>query len=83
MRNFETTMTRWPDRIELFAWARYKRGEMPTREEFDYIDNRARSKFPNAEFIELHRRFVVPSESNEVWWHFRWIDFSKRKGDSK
>lgn len=71
--------------MELFAWARYKRGDVPTQGEFAYIDGRVKSKFPDAELTEMRRRFVPasPSEPTEVWWEFKWIVFNRKKGKAK
>ena len=68
---------------ELFAWARYKRGEVPGPGEYAYIDGRVKAKFPNAELMYMKRRFVPvasPSEPTEVWWEFMWIVFNKNEG---
>lgn len=69
--------------LEVFAWARYKRGVVPTKAEYDEINMRVIEKLPNAELIDMRRRFVPVAgskEPTEVWWEFKWIDFSKRKG---
>ena len=71
---------------ELFAWARYKRGDVPTQGEFDYIDGRVKAKFPNAELVSMKRRFVPvanSAESTEVWWEFKWIVFNRKDGGAK
>lgn len=67
--------------IELRAWARYRRGDVPTQGERDYIERRVLAKSPNAELVEMRRRFVPCAggeEPNEVWWCFIWIDFSHK-----
>ena len=71
--------------MELFAWARYKRGDVPTQGEFAYIDGRVKAKFPNAELAEMRRRFVptCPVEPTEVWWDFKWIVFNGKEGGEK
>lgn len=83
---FQTDSTKKYYGLELVAWARYKRGDVPTQGERDYIERRVLEKFPTAELVELRRRFVPVAngkEPNEVWWYFRWIDFShNRKGES-
>ena len=38
MCEFETASRKVGSETELFAWARYKRGDVPTNGEFDYID---------------------------------------------
>jgi len=81
---FETSADRKPYGLELVAWARYKRGDFPTQGEINYIVRRANEKFPNAELVELRRRFVPAFDGvkpTDVWWYFRWIDFTnKQKG---
>ena len=66
--------------LEVFAWARYKRGAVPTKAEYDEINRRVIEKLPNAELVDMSRRFVPAKEPTEVWWEFKWIDFSKKKG---
>lgn len=84
---FQTDSTRKHYGLELVAWARYKRGDIPTQGERDYIERRVKDKYPNAELVELSRRFVPTANDenpNEVWWKFRWINFSnKKEGDAK
>ena len=79
---FETTSREGTCGKELFAWARYKRGDVPTQGEFAYIDGRVKAKFPGAELVEMRRRFVPasPAEPTEVWWEFKWIVFNRKKG---
>ena len=79
---FVTDSTRKYYGLELVAWARFKRGDVPTQGERDYIERRVLAKFPSAELVELRRRFVPVAdgkEPNEVWWYFKWIDFSHKK----
>ena len=40
---FGTTSHEASFRTELFAFARYKRGDVPTHDELDYIDKRAKA----------------------------------------
>lgn len=79
---FETTSREGTCGKELFAWARYKRGDVPTQGEFAYIDGRVKAKFPSAELVGMRRRFVPasPAEPTEVWWEFKWIVFNRKKG---
>ena len=79
---FETTSREGTCAKELFAWARYTRGDGPTQGEFAYIDGRVMAKFPSAELVEMRRRFVPasPAEPTEVWWEFKWIVFNRKKG---
>lgn len=79
---FETTSREGTCGKELFAWARYKRGDVPTQGEFAYIDGRVKAKFPSAELVEMRRRFVPasPAEPTEVLWEFKWIVFNRKKG---
>ena len=69
--------------MELVAWARYNRGDIPTQGERGYIERRVRDKYPNAELVELKRRFVPTADgkaTTEVWWYFRWIDYTYEEG---
>ena len=71
---------------ELFAWARYKRGDVPTQGEFAYIDGRVKARFPNAELVYMKRSFVPvanSAEPTEVWWEFKWIVFNRKEGEVK
>lgn len=71
---------------EIFAWARYKCGDVPTQGEFAYIDGRVKAKFPNAELVYMKRRFVPvasPSKPTEVWWEYKWIVFKRKEGEKK
>ncbi len=82
---FETSAIEGVDDTVLFAWARYKRGEVPEPGEYAYIDRRVKSKFPEAELVEMRRRFVpaCPVEPTEVWWDFKWIVFNRKQGGAK
>lgn len=82
---FETGYARDYYGLILKAWARYKRGDVPTQGERDYIERRVLAKFPSAELVEMRRRFVPSAEGeepNEVWWYFRWVVFNKKNGDT-
>lgn len=81
MCEFETTSRKGYRVTELFAWARYKRGDIPAQAEFDYIDKRVKAKFPDAELVGMRRTFVPasPSDPTEVWWEFKWIVFNDIK----
>ena len=71
---------------ELFAWARYKRGNVPTEGEFTYINRRVKAKFPSAELVYMERRFVPvanSAEPTEVRWEFKWIVFNRKEGGMK
>lgn len=67
---------------ELFAWAPYKRGDVPEPGEFAYIDGRVKSKYPNAELVCMKRRFYaeISAEPTKVWWEFKWIVFNRKEG---
>ena len=58
---------------------------IPTHDEFDYVDKRAKAKFQNAELVEMRRRFVPASraEPTDVWWEFKWIVFNRKEGCEK
>lgn len=80
---FETTSREGICGKEFFAWARYKRGDVPTQGEFAYIDGRVKKKFPNAELMYMGRRFVPVANSakpTEVWWEYKWIVFKTKEG---
>ena len=80
---FATSSSKGSCGKELFAWARYKRDDVPTQGEFAYIDGRVKAKFPNAELVYMERRFVPvanSAEPTEVWWEFKWIVFNRKKG---
>lgn len=79
---FATTSREGTCGKELFAWARYKRGDVPTHGEFAYIDGRVKARFPNAELVEMRRSFVPVAggaEPTEVSWEFKWIVFNKKE----
>ena len=81
---FATSSSKGSCGKELFAWARYKRGDVPTHGEFAYIDGRVKAKFPNAELVCMERRFVPvasPAEPIEVYWEFKWIVFNRKEQD--
>jgi hypothetical protein len=83
---FETSSSKGTCGKELFAWARYKRGDVPEPGEFTYIDGRVKAKFPNAELLSMKREFVPvanSAEPTEVWWEFKWIVFNIKKGEVK
>ena len=83
---FATSSSKGTCGKELFAWARYKRGDVPTQGEFVYIDGRVKAKFPNAELVCMKRSFVPIANSvepTEVWWEFKWIVFNKKEGGKK
>lgn len=85
LHEFDTSYRKGTCGTELFAWARYKRGDVPEPGEFAYIDGRVKAKFPNAELMEMRRRFVPasPAEPTEVWWEFKWIVFKSKEGGVK
>ena len=85
MCEFETKSRKGYRVTELFAWARYKRGDIPTQAEFDYIDKRVKAKFRDAELVGMRRKFVPasPSDPTEVWWEFKWIVFKMKEARSE
>ena len=85
MCEFETASRKVGYETELFAWARYKRGDVPTNGEFDYIDRRVKEKFHDAELVGMRRSFVpvIQSEPAEVWWEFKWIVYNRKEGGAK
>lgn len=70
--------------LYLYAWASYKRGDVPDAGEFEYINNRVMSKYPNAEFTHMHR-IPIPTGSckipfTHVRWEFEWAVYDYKKG---
>ena len=71
--------------LELFAWALYKRGDLPTSEEYGELANRVAAKLPKAELVCMRRRFVpVAGGENptHVTWEFKWIDFTTKESEA-
>ena len=64
------------DTLYLYAWATYKRGDIPDTGEFEYINKRVMDKFPNAEFVRMER---ILEPSNKVRWDFTWVVFNYKK----
>lgn len=64
--------------LYLYAWATYKRGNIPDAGEIDYINNRVHAKFPTAELLKM-TRYPVPrlggEPYTEVRWEFEWCVF--------
>lgn len=74
---FETSSRRESWGLYLFAWAKYKRGDIPKSGEYDYISKRVHAKFPTAELVKMRR---TPIDSTLVWWEFTWfVDERKDK----
>ena len=74
---FETSSRRESWGLYLFAWAKYKRGDIPTSGEYDYISKRVHAKFPTAELVKMCRTTI---DSTLVWWEFTWfVDERKAK----
>ena len=82
---FETSSHKEDDGLHLYAWAKYKRGDVPTAGEYAYINNRVLAKYPTAELVRMDRR-PIPSfnnfndwctKSTEAWWKFEWIVFNE------
>ena len=66
--------------IHLFAWAEYKRGDIPTTDEITYISNRVLAKYPKAELVGMRRRFgptAAPLDPNSVKCEFAWTVYKK------
>lgn len=62
--------------LHLYAWAPYKRGDIPDTGEFDYINRRVMDKFPKAEFVKMER---ILEPSNKVRWDFTWVVYDYKK----
>jgi hypothetical protein len=72
----------------LYAWADYRRGDVPDAGEFAYINKRVLNKYPTAELVLLKRSFIPEADATQptkVRWEFKWIvwDYYKevRNGD--
>jgi len=80
---FETSSRRESWGLYLFAWAKYKRGDIPTSGEYDYISKRVHAKFPTAELVKMRRTTIADKDggnSTLVWWEFTWfVDERKAK----
>ena len=84
---FNTSRTRFCGILHLYAWAPYKRGDVPDTGEFEYINKRVTDKFPTAEFVQLQRRFVPEANvtpPTKVKWEFEWVvwNFNKESKDA-
>jgi hypothetical protein len=66
----------------LFAWADYKRGDIPDSGEIGYICRRVNKAYPDAELIRLNRQFIPEKNGGEpklVRWEFEWIVYDHNK----
>lgn len=83
---FTTSCNKLTDGLHLYAWAKYRRGDVATTGEYAYINNRVLAKHPRAELVSMSRRFVPNcgpdgvKEPTEVWWEFKWIVFKAKEG---
>jgi hypothetical protein len=74
------------DILYLYAWATYKRGDIPTQGEYEYINKRVTAKFPTAELVEVRRRLrpdVLGEKSTKVTWEFKWVVYKQKEGETK
>jgi hypothetical protein len=68
--------------LKLYAWATYRRGDVPDAGEFEYINKRVMDKFPTAEFVQLQRRLIPELDAStptKVRWEFEWVVFEYNK----
>ena len=82
LNEFNTSSCRFLDALHLYAWAEYKRGDVPDADEFAYINNRVLTKYPTAEFVQLQRRFIPEADvtpPTKVRWEFEWVDWNYNK----
>lgn len=73
---FSTSSSRFCDALHLYAWAEYKRGDVPDADEFAYINKRVLNKYPTAEFVQLQSRFIPKADATpptKVRWEFEWV----------
>ena len=62
--------------LYLYAWATYKRGDIPDAGEFEYINDMIMDNFPNAEFVGMER-LLEPFD--DVRWDFTWVVYDYNK----
>lgn len=71
------------DHLYLYAWAIYKRGDIPDTGEFEYINKRVTDKYPEAELVQMQRSPVptwdVTTPYTNVRWGFEWIVYNYKK----
>ena len=67
--------------LYLYAWATYKRGDIPDTGEFEYINKRVTDKYPDAEFRQMKRAPVATGNFsfNKVVWEFEWVVYNYKK----
>ena len=85
---FSTSSSHFGSALRLYAWAIYRRGDIPDAGEFAYINKRVLDKYPTAEFVKLHRSPVPTAKgrpATKVRWEFKWIvlDSNKEVRDDK
>ena len=79
---FSTSSNHFGLALRLYAWAIYRRGDIPDAGEFAYINKRVLDKYPTAEFVSLRRTLVctvggIPA--TEVRWEVEWIGWDSNK----
>ena len=82
LNEFITSSRRLNGYLYLYAWADYKRGDIPDSGEIDYIRKRVGKAFPKAELVKLVRQFIPEADGGEpkfVRWEFEWIVFAEQK----
>ena len=85
---FNTSSSNFGLALHLYAWAIYRRGDIPDAGEFAYINKRVLDKYPTAEFVSLRRTLVCTvggMPATEVRWEFEWVvlDTNKEVRDDK
>ena len=73
---FNTSSSHFGLALHLYAWATYRRGDVPDADEFAYISKRVLNKYPTAEFVSLRRTLVCTiggRPATEVRWEFEWV----------
>ena len=79
---FNISSSRFGFALHLYAWATYRRGDIPDAGEFAYINKRVLDKYPTAEFVRLQRSLVPTAEgrpATKVRWEFKWIVLDSNK----
>ncbi len=83
LNEFCTSKCEFSNCLSLYAWATYKRGDIPDTGEFEYINKRVTDKYPKAELRQM-KRIPVPTGDvtipfTEVRWEFEWVVYNYNK----
>ena len=79
---FSTSSNHFGFALYLYAWAIYRRGDIPDADEFAYISKRVLNKYPTAEFVSLRRTLVCTiggRPARKVRWELEWVVLDTNK----